>query len=295
MISPNILIFILVGFVMSILSLIFRQKKIYNVVPKKIWTYWHNPDNSGVNKIPKAVKLCMESWKKFNPDYEIVLLTKKNFQGYVTIPDAYRTHPHFNDSPQRFSDLVRLYVVEEHGGIWIDASVLIKQHFDEWLFPKYAEYSGFYSGPFTIDPKAPVIETWFFAANKNSKFIKLWKQEFLEMANFKDIQGYLDSRKKMGVDFSGLRDPHYLAAYVSALKVIEVDKYPQYTLILRDSSNTAFRYLKDAMWYPEKGMKLACSDRSYQAPIMKMRSDERNILERDIDGDLSPEKCGWLD
>ena len=76
MISPNILIFILVGFVMSILSLIFRQKKIYNVVPKKIWTYWHNLD-----KIPKAVKLCMESCKKFNPDYEIVLMTKKNFQG----------------------------------------------------------------------------------------------------------------------------------------------------------------------------------------------------------------------
>jgi hypothetical protein len=48
------------------------------------------------------------------------------------------------------------------------------------------------------------------------------------------------------------------------------------------------------MWYPEKGMKLACSDRAYQTPIMKMRSDERNILERDIDGDLSPEKCGWL-
>lgn len=295
MVQGNIIVFILVGFIISILSFIFGQKKTYNTVPKKIWTYWDNPDNSGVNKLPKSVKLCMESWAKYNPDYEIVLLTKKNFQGYITIPDEYRTHPHYNDIPQRFSDLVRLYVIEEHGGIWVDASVLIKENFDKWLFPKYAEFSGFYMGPYSIDEKTPAIENWFFAANKNSQFIKLWKQEFLEMAKFKDIQGYLDSRKKMGVNFEKLRDPNYLACYVAAQKVIQIDKYPQDTLILRDSSNGPFKYLKDANWFPEAGMKLACSNKAYQTPVMKMRSDERNILERDLDGDLSTEKCGWLD
>jgi len=115
------------------------------------------------------------------------------------------------------------------------------------------------------------------------------------MAKFKDIQGYLDSRKKMGVNFEKLRDPNYLACYVAAQKVIQIDKYPQDTLILRDSSNGPFRYLKDANWFPEAGMKLACNNKSYQGPIMKMRSDERNILERDLDYDLSCTNCGWLD
>lgn len=290
MIQINIILFAIIGLILSILSFIFRQKPIYNQVPKKIWTYWDNPD-----KMPKAVKLCMESWKKHNPNYEIILMTKKNFQGYVTIPKEIRQHPHFNDSPQRFADLVRLYALAEHGGIWLDASILVKKPFDDWLFPKYAEFAGYYMGSYSVDPKTPVIENWFLAANKGSQFIKQWQQEFLEIATFKDIQAYLNSRKNMGVHFEKLRDPYYLAAYVAALKVIEVDKYPQDSLILRDSDETAFKYLKDALWYPEKALRLACSNQVYQSPLMKMRSDERNYLEKELDYDLSCAKCGWLD
>ena len=293
MIQGNTILFIIIGFILSVFGLLFRQKQNYNLVPKKIWTYWENPDNPSKG-LPRVVKLCMESWKKFNPDYEIVLLTKKNVKGYVTIPDEIRTHPHYNDSPQRFADLVRLYVLEEHGGIWIDASVLVKQSFDEWLFPKYGEFAGYYIGSYCIDKKIPVIENWFLAANKGSKFIKLWKQEFLKIVDFKDIKSYLNSRKKMGVNFEKFRDPHYLAAYVAALKVIEVDKYPQDTLILRDSEDGPFKYLVDSKWYSDKGLSLACIDKKYQTPLMKMRSDERRVLENGLDYDLSLKKCGWL-
>lgn len=289
MMQVGVIIISLIGFILSILSFIFRQKPQYNTVPRKIWTYWDNP-----TRLPKAVKLCMDSWKEYNPDYEIILLTKKNFKGYVTIPEDIQKHPHFNDSPQRFSDLVRLYALEEHGGIWIDASVLVKQPFDDWLFPKYAEFAGYYMNTFTVDTKFPVIESWFLAANKKSQFIKLWKDEFLEVANFREIKDYLESRKKMGVNFTEIRDSHYLAIYIAALKVIQVDKYPQDSLILRNSEDGPFRYLKDATWYPDRAMKLACGNKMYQEPLMKMRSDERKILEEQLENDLSVEKCGWL-
>lgn len=290
MLQGNIIVFVVVGLILSILSFIFKPQKSFNKVPKKIWTYWENSD-----KLPKAVTLCMKSWGKHNPDYEIILLTKKNFKGYTTIPEEIQKHPHFNDSPARFSDLVRLYVLAEHGGIWLDASVLVKQPFDNWLFPKYAEFAGYYMKSYTVDPKIPVIESWFLAANKNSNFIKLWKQEFTAIATFKDIQAYLTSRKNMGVDFSELRDPHYLAIYVAAIKVLQIDKYPQDTLILRNSEDGPFKYLKDTMWHPDKAMKLACQNRAYQTPLMKMRSDERRILENELDYTLSLEACGWLD
>lgn len=294
MIQGNTILFIIIGFILSVFGALFRQKQNYNLVPRRIWTYWENPDNPSKG-IPRVVKLCMESWKKFNPDYEIVLLTKKTVKGYVTIPDEIRTHPHYNDSPQRFADLVRLYVLEEHGGIWIDASILVKQPFDEWLFPKYGEFAGYHMSSFCIDKKVPIIENWFLAANKGSKFIKLWKQEFLKIVDFKDIQSYLDARKKMGVNFSKFRDPHYLAVYVAALKVIEVDKYPQDTLILRESEKGPFKYLHDTHWEPDKALALACIDKKYQTPLLKMRSNERNFLEKGLDYDLSLEKCGWLE
>jgi hypothetical protein len=293
MIQPNILIFIIIGFIISVLSLIFKKAPNYNLVPKKIWTYWDNPDKP-VQTIPKSVKLCMDSWAKHNPDYEITLLTRANYKGFITIPEEIRNNSHFNDSPARFSDLVRLYVLEEHGGIWIDASVLVKEPFNKWLFPKYAEFAGYYMGSITEDPKSPALESWFLAANRGSKFIKLWKKEFLEIADFKDIQAYLDSRQHMGVKFKNIRDPHYLAIYIAALKVFQIDKYPLDSLILRDSEEGPFKYLKDSLWYPDRAMKLACSNQAYQKPLLKMRSDERRILDKELDFTLSCDKCGWL-
>ena len=53
-------------------ALIFREKKNYNRAPKRIWTYWGRED-----RIPKSVKMCLRNWAKWNPDYEIVLLTKE--------------------------------------------------------------------------------------------------------------------------------------------------------------------------------------------------------------------------
>lgn len=295
-IENTLFLSIIVIIIVFTLRQIFKQAVCYNLVPRKIWTYWDNLNNfDNPDKLPKAVQLCMESWRRFNPEYEIVLLTKKNFQGYVTIPEDILKHPHFNDSSARFSDLVRLYALEEHGGIWIDASVLVKKPFNEWLFPKYGEFSGYYMGSYTIDEKKPVIESWFLAANKNSEFIKLWKKEFLEIANYKDIHKYLESRKQMGVKYEKIRDPYYLAIYIAALKVLTVDRYPLDTLILRDSEKGPFKYLKDAQWHPDKAMKLACSDKKYQNPLMKLRSDERKILENEFYYDLSLERCGWLE
>ena len=83
--QTNIIIVIVVFCIIIGFALSFQEKKKYNLEPKKIWTYWDNP-----NKIPKTVQMCISSWAKYNPSYEIILLTKKNFKGYVTIPDEIR-------------------------------------------------------------------------------------------------------------------------------------------------------------------------------------------------------------
>lgn len=289
MIKSNIFVFILIGIILCIVYFLFKDKVSHNTIPRKIWSYWDNKD-----KIPDSVKLCMESWKKYNPEYDIILLTKDTYKGFITIPDHIRTHPHFNDSQARFSDLVRLYVLEEHGGVWIDASVLVSAPFNDWLFPRRAELSGFYMKSITENPDIPVIESWFIATNKNSEFIGLWKKEFLEIANYRDIEAYLQSRKSMGVLFNKIRDPHYLAIYIASLKVIQIDKYPLDKLILRNSEDGPFKYLKDVKWFPEKAMKLVCMDKKYRYPLIKMRSDERQILDNELKNSLSMTKCNWL-
>lgn len=276
--------------VILIFILVFGQKHSYNNAPKIIWTYWDNPE-----KIPKTVKMCIEGWKKYNPDYKVILLTKQNYQNYIDIPLEISQHPNFNDNVTRFADLLRIYVLAEHGGVWIDSSILLKSSLDSWLFPRPAEFSGFYIASFTKKGLPPVIENWFFACNKGSRFVRLWKEEFLQIANYPSVESYVESRKKMGVDYEKINVPIYLAMHVSAQKVLQLDKYPTDTLILQKAEEGPFRYLVDSGWDSEKALKLACSNKSYQTPIMKMRGDERKVIEKYIDSSMSPSNCGWLD
>lgn len=262
--NTNIIIFIIILIILIYgLTHSFLYKD-YNIIPKKIWTYWDNSD------IPKTVKMCMEGWKKYNPEYEIILLTKKNFFSYVNIPIEISSHPNFN-MPHHFSDLVRIYTLAEHGGIWMDGSILLKAPLD-WLFPKYAEFSGFYMEAFT--KTTPVIENCFLACNKNSPFIKLWKDEFTNIANYVTVEKYIESRKNLGVDFEKINDP--MATQVAVQKVLQIDKYPLDSLILRKAEDGPFKYLVDAKWDSEKAMKLACS-KKYR--IMKMREEEIKALD----------------
>ena len=277
-----LIIIILIG-----MALLFREKKNYNQAPKRIWTYWDRED-----RIPKTVKMCMRGWAKWNPDYEIILLTKKNYQGYVTIPEELTSHPNFNDMPARFADLVRVWVLAEHGGIWIDSSIILKAPLDDWLFPKYAEFSGFYIDGMT--KTTPVIENWFFACNKGSPFVKKWRDEFSKIAQYSCVEQYVNSRIQMGVDIEKITIPIYLAMHVSAQKVLQLDQYPLESMILRKAEDGPFRYLVDAKWDSEKGVRAACFNSSYQTPILKMRGVERSIVEKGIDDEFSEEKCRWI-
>ena len=171
----------------------------------------------------------MKGWKKYNPDYEIILLTKKNYKGYVTIPYELTSHPNFNDCPQRFADLVRIWTLTEHGGVWIDSTILLKGPIDDWLFPKYAECSGFYRGGFTKRPEFPVIENWFFACNKGSPFMKKWRDEFSEISRYASVDDYVDSRRRsMNVD--QIEDPITNAIQVAVYQILML--YPKESLIL---------------------------------------------------------------
>ena len=45
---------------------------------EKIYTFWEDKNN-----MPEYIKLCIESWKKFLPDYEIVILNYDNLEDYL--------------------------------------------------------------------------------------------------------------------------------------------------------------------------------------------------------------------
>ena len=90
------------------------------MIPKIIHYCWF-----GRNKMPKLAKKCIKSWHKYCKDYQIIRWDESNFdinQSPQYVREAY------NAKKWAFvTDYVRLWVIYNYGGIYLDTDVeLIK-------------------------------------------------------------------------------------------------------------------------------------------------------------------------
>ncbi len=85
-----------------------------------IWQMWWE----GEENAPDVVRICIDSVRSMNPHRKVVVLSESTLKDYVTLPDyIYRKHSAGLMSTARFSEIVRLYLLSQYGGTWIDASV----------------------------------------------------------------------------------------------------------------------------------------------------------------------------
>lgn len=101
------------------------------MIPKKIHYCWF-----GRAEKPKQAKKCIESWKKYCPDYEIIEWNEDNFDINC---NAYVQMCYEQKKYAFLTDYVRLVVVLEHGGIYFDTDVEAVRSFDDLL-----DYGAFY-------------------------------------------------------------------------------------------------------------------------------------------------------
>ena len=78
---------------------------------KKIFTFWEPKD-----AMPAYIKLCIETWKKYLPDYEVVILDYSNYEDWIG-KDCYDSSLRTNFSLPKQADAIRAAVLNKHGGI----------------------------------------------------------------------------------------------------------------------------------------------------------------------------------
>lgn len=139
-------------------------------IPKVIHYCWF-----GRGEKSPLMQRCMETWKKYLPDYEIKEWNEDNFDINQNnyIKEAYECKKW-----AFVSDYVRLAVVYEYGGIYLDTDVEIIRTFEPLL--KKGGYLGF-ENPTNEKDKKTVATGLGFAAPKGDKII-------LEMlTDYKDL------------------------------------------------------------------------------------------------------------
>jgi hypothetical protein len=91
---------------------------------KTIWTCWLQ----GVESAPPIVKKCVESMKIYCHKHKIIVLTQQNLNEYIILPDYIREkYEKGQISPAHYSDIIRTILLIQHGGIWIDSTVLLTE------------------------------------------------------------------------------------------------------------------------------------------------------------------------
>lgn len=95
------------------------------MIPKTIHYVW-----LGNKPKPKKIQKCIASWHKFCPDYEIKEWNETNFDvnSHLFVKEAYEAHNY-----AFASDVIRLVVLFEYGGIYVDADVEFLKPIDDLL------------------------------------------------------------------------------------------------------------------------------------------------------------------
>jgi Capsular polysaccharide synthesis protein len=138
---------------------------------KTIWLLWLQ----GWDTAPWLVKQVAESWEINNPDWNIEYVTLDNLHNYVHDIDYIYDKTKEIEAPAK-SDIIRLSLLKNHGGVWADATMLCMQPLSTWA-PEAVKYAGLWmyhgNGDGMDANHGPA--SWFMISEKDSLIINKWK------------------------------------------------------------------------------------------------------------------------
>lgn len=142
-----------------------KQEKI---LPKKIWFLWLQ----GYDDMPPLVRSCYQSWEACNPNWELIFLDDKNIEKYIDIKSVLKDRKSKIYRVSQ-SEIIRINLLKEHGGVWVDATCFCQQPLDQWLTGKLT--AGFFA--FSQPGPDRMLSSWFMAAKKGNPLVEVFANE----------------------------------------------------------------------------------------------------------------------
>mmetsp|Transcript_42850 Transcript_42850/g.118455 ORF Transcript_42850/g.118455 Transcript_42850/m.118455 type:complete len:400 (-) Transcript_42850:11-1210(-) len=151
----------------------------YGKIPRVIWMLWLD----GWEKAPELQRRCLQSWQLFNERWEVRAIARRDFPRLLGdfLPAYERLRTNMNPlekyggfwiPPAAESDLLRLVLLTDYGGIWIDSTMLCRRPLDEWL-PESAANGFFAFSPECLEQSLVVMSS-FLASMPNHPIPRAW-------------------------------------------------------------------------------------------------------------------------
>lgn len=210
-------------------------------IPKIIHYCWF-----GGNPLPEMERDCIESWKKFCPDYEIIEWNESN----VDLSPSPYAQMMFDLKKWAFvTDYVRYAVVYEYGGIYLDTDVKLVKSLDPLL--EHQAFAGFEDAwsvasglGFGAEPHDPIVGEMLVAFRDLPCYDENGSPKYV-------IQPALTT--KVLVDH-GLQLYHNVIQQVETFTIYPIEYFCPLDIRinkLRVTKNTYSIHLYSASWYTE--------------------------------------------
>lgn len=110
-------------------------------INKTIFQFWENSNGN----LPYIVELSINSVKKYALDWNHVILNLHNIHNYLDLPGFLFDKLSREDNAFNltfFSDIIRVALLQQYGGLWVDATVLLTKNFK--YFSPFPLFFSFY-------------------------------------------------------------------------------------------------------------------------------------------------------
>lgn len=229
------------------------------MIPKIIHYCWFG----GAPK-PESVLRCINSWKKYCPDYEIREWTEKNFD--VT-QNLYCQQAYEAKAWGFVPDYIRLWIIYHYGGIYLDTDVQIVRSFNKLLSNK--AFAGF-----ERDTGNYVALGLGFGAEPGNPFIKEHMQQYDSLTFINSDGSYnkkpspqytteILTRYGLGPDCEKIQHLEHITIYPTEYFC----PMSFQTGIIHRTNNTYSIHLYDASWY---------DDTQQVAKLQRWKSERRS-------------------
>lgn len=160
-----------------LLILFYNNTSVYSFIKNKlnthniIFTFWEPKD-----QIPGYLKLCLMTWKKYLPEYNIKILDYQNVKSYLG-DNLFEDIICKNMTLPIQADAIRVAILNKYGGIWMDTDIII-------LNKNFIEELKNFELVMIGDNNIKKQDIGFIYAAKNSSLLNQWLKEIISKVKY---------------------------------------------------------------------------------------------------------------
>lgn len=206
-----------------------------SITQKNIWFYWAQ----GYDNMPALIQKCYNNILTNASNYKVNFICEENLSNFIDIPDyIYKKYNEGLISKTHFSDFVRIALLKEYGGIWLDSTIYTSN-----IIPTYIMGYKLFSKKETSYKSDNISEgkwaTYFLATNEKNNILFCCLYEFYK-------KYWYD--KKQIIDYL-LFDYAIYVAYIKIKKVKDlIDNIPENNVAMLNLAKIINEPYNEEIW-----------------------------------------------